>query len=730
MNRSDVDARSVAVIGMACRLPGASGTDELWDLLRDGVDATSETPPERYDAQALYAQRTGPGTRPVPGRIASRRAGYLKDAADFDAEFFGMSATEAVELDPQQRLLLMTAWEALEDAGHRPDELAGSRSAVYVGNARADYLEIRFREGLDTVTPSQFNNFRSLLPARLSHVFDLRGPSVLVDTACSSSLVAVHNAVQSLRAGESPLAIAAGVNLTLRPDEGVMMSQAGGLAGDGRSKFGDADADGHAPSDAVGVVVLKRLSDALADGDRIRAVIQGSAIGNDGRTSDSVLNPSLDGQIEVLRWAYEDAGASPADVDFVEAHGAGSPTLDPLEITALGEVLGAGRPFDRPLLVGSVKTNIGHAEAAGGMAGLIKAVLCLEHGQVPPSLHLNSPHPKVAWDQLPVEIPGKLQDLPDRGRPVLAGISGQGSSALNAHVVIRQAERTRPRHLAAASDGTVYVLALSARTPDALAALVRSYTTHLRPGGAGSAHTLRDVCFSALTRRQHHAHRMAVAGASHEEVVWALHGGAPSARAVAKPELTAALDVYRSGGDLSWTDLFGPPGQYVPLPGYPWQTQRYWHGEAREDDGDDGDLVAQVLREHARSPYHDDSLLNDIGIDSLARLRLIVELTNSTGQEIDPEEIGGLRTVGELGRWIRTLQAPTSQAPPPKAPTSQAPPPKAPAPKARASKSAASKSAASKPAASKSTASKSAASKSAASKSAASKARASKARAS
>ncbi|MFJ6569872.1 beta-ketoacyl synthase N-terminal-like domain-containing protein [Streptomyces sp. NPDC091292] len=663
MNRSDVDARSVAVIGMACRLPGASGTDELWDMLRDGVDATSETPPERYDAEALHAERKGPGTRPTPGKIASRRAGYLQDAADFDAEFFGMSATEATELDPQQRLLLMTAWEALEDAGRRPEELAGTRTAVYVGNARADYLEIRFREGLDTVTPSQFNNFRSLLPARLSHVFDLRGPSVLIDTACSSSLVAVHNAVQSLRARESPLAIAAGVNLTLRPDEGVMMSQAGGLAADGRSKFGDADADGHAPSDAVGVVVLKRLADALADGDRIRAVIQGSAIGNDGRTSDSVLNPSLDGQIEVLRWAYEDAGVSPADVDFVEAHGAGSPALDPLEITALGEVLGEGRPFDRPLLVGSVKTNIGHAEAAGGMAGLIKAVLCLEHGQVPPSLHHNTPHPKVAWNKLPLEIPGKLQDLPERGRPALAGISGQGSSALNAHVVIRQADGAGfPAGSAAASDGTPYLLALSARTPEALAALARSYTTHLRPGGAGTAHALRDICFSALTRRQHHTHRMAVAGASHEEIVWALHGGAPSARAAAKPELTAAIERYRSGGDLSWTGLFGPPGQYVPLPGYPWQTQRYWHGEQRDDGDDGGDLLAQVLREHARTPYHDDSLLNDIGIDSLARLRLIVELTNTTGQEIDPEEIGGLRTVGELGRWIHTLQARTPEA--------------------------------------------------------------------
>ena len=264
---------------MACRLPGAAGPDELWDLLSEGGDATGAAPRQR---------------RELAGTVG--RAGYVAGVADFDAEFFGMSAAEAVELDPQQRLLLMTAWEALEDAGQRPDLLAGSRAGVFVGSSRADYLENVFRQGLSAVTAGQLNNVRALLPARLSYFFDLRGPSVLVDTACSSSLVAVHQAVRSLRAGESPIALAAGVNLPFRPDESVMMSHAGGLAGGRRSKFGDARADGHAPSDAVAVVVLKPLAAALADGDRIRAVIAGSAIGNDGRTSDSVLNPSLTGQ--------------------------------------------------------------------------------------------------------------------------------------------------------------------------------------------------------------------------------------------------------------------------------------------------------------------------------------------------------------------------------------------------------------------------------------------------
>ncbi|GGZ26579.1 hypothetical protein GCM10010365_53720 [Streptomyces poonensis] len=638
-----MDARSVAVIGMACRLPGASGADELWSLLRDGTDATSETPPDRYDVDALY------DSRPGPGRLASRRAGYVADVAGFDAEFFGMSAGEAVELDPQQRLLLMTAWEALEDAGQRPDLLAGSRTGVFVGAARTDYLELTLRQGPQAATAAQLLNFRSLLSARLSHFLDLRGPSIVVDTACSSSLTAVHQAVQSIRAGESPLALAAGVNLKLRPDEGLAMTAAGSMSADGRSRFGDANADGHAPGDAVGVVVLKPLTAALADGDRIRAVIQGSAVGNDGGTSDSVLNPSLTGQLEVLRWAYEDAGVDPAEVDYVEAHGSGSPALDMLELTALGEVLGRGRPADRPLLVGSVKTNVGHAEAAGGLTGLIKAVLCLEHGQVPPSLHLDTPSPRVDWHRLPVVVPRALQDLPDRGRPAVVGISGQGSSALNAHVVLRQADPPTVR-VKALKPRRPYVLPLSARTPAALTALARRYAEYLGPGGAGAAYAVRDICFSAATRRQHHPYRTAVVGATHEELAAALTG-----TLVGTGRASEAADRYRAGLDVDWDAEFKKGGTYVPLPLYAWQTERYWPGEERSDN--DGDLSAWVLSEHARTGFDDGSTLTEIGIDSLARLRIVVELTKRSGREIDPEEFGRLRTVGELRAWTRTLGA-------------------------------------------------------------------------
>jgi acyl transferase domain-containing protein len=652
---ADVDARSIAVIGLGCRFPGASDPDQLWGLVRDGVDATRQTPAERYDIDALYSPRA------APGKIRSRRAGYVDGVADFDAAFFEMSSTEATELDPQQRLLLMTVWEALEDAGQRPDELTGTRTGVFVGNSSEHYTDLQSQQGLDAVTPSLFGNHRSLLAGRVSYHFDFRGPSVVTDTACSSSLVAVHMAVQSLRARESSLALAAGVNVKLLPDGEVLMTQAGTLARDGRSKFGDASADGYAPSDGVGVVVLKPLAAAVADGDRVRAVIQGSAIGNDGRTGGSLLAPSIDGQTQVLQWAYEDAGVSPADVDFVEAHGTGSPTLDPIELGALGEVLGAGRPAGQPLLVGSVKTNVGHAEAAGGMAGLIKTVLSLEHGQVPPSLHFDSPNPNVAWNDLPLAVPTTIHDLPDRGRPAIDGVSGQGVSSLNAHLVLRAATSRatrpatppgRPRH------DVVEVLALSARNPHALAALARAYAGYLAPDGQGAAFALRDICFSAATRRQHHAHRLAVVGTTHQEMCDALRGAPPTRQdhdAPAARTPNALADRYRRGEHVNWAGVFGWHCRFVPLPSYPWQLERYWIGEQIAE-GDAPDPATGILRGHAHTSFSDDSALSDIGIDSLTLIRIVVDVATSDGREMDDTDLAALRTVGDFRRWFTETQ--------------------------------------------------------------------------
>ncbi len=452
------------------------------------------------------------------------------------------------------------------------------------------------------------------------------------------------------------------MNLKLLPDEPVLMTQSGTLARDGRSKFGDASADGYAPSDGVGVVVLKPLADAVTDGDRIRAVIQGSAISNDGGSSGSLLAPSVAGQTQVLRWAYDDAGVSPADVDFVEAHGAASLTPDLVELTALGDVLGAGRPADRPVLVGSVKTNIGHSQAAAGIAGLIKTVLCLEHGQVPASLHFDTPNPAVAWDELPLAVPTTLQDLPDRGRPVLAGVTGQGVSCLNAHLVVRQGATRAVGHDQAPPSrpgGEPYVLALSARAPAALDTLARAYVGYLAPGGQGAAFSLRDICYSAATRRQHHPYRLAVVGRSHQEMIDVLSrsGGAPGADCATTP-LTSIAQRYRNGGTVDWGEVFGTQCRFVPLPGYPWQTKRYWLGEQADEALDDP--ATAMLSRHARTAYTDDSSLSDIGIDSLAMLRIIVELTRDHGYAVDADDLASLRTVGAFRQWFHALEVPAA----------------------------------------------------------------------
>lgn len=428
----------IAVIGMGCRLPGATGTDQLWELLSTGQDATREVPASRFAVDELYAPM--PGT---PGHTVSTRGGFLDDSAfaceGALLEQLGLSADEAKAVDPQQLLMLATARDALEDAGLDYETLAGSRTGVFVGASNGDYWDVLRRGGLEGLGLDAYTggHQRGLLSGRLSYAFDLRGPSVTLDAAQASSLVAVHLACQSLRSGDAWVALAGGVNLMLDPVQAVMLSQAGKLAPDGHCKFGDAAADGFVRADGAGVVVLKRLADALADGDPVRAVIAGSAVSNNGRSELPLTEPSQAGQELAMRWAYEAAGISPGEVDYVEAHGTGT-RIDQVELTALSEVLSIGRMPGRPCLVGSIKSNIGHAEAAAGVAGLIKTVLCLEYEHVPPSLHFTTPHPEVDWDRVPLVVPTALRPLQDRGRPLVAAVNGQSISCANAHLVLRQ----------------------------------------------------------------------------------------------------------------------------------------------------------------------------------------------------------------------------------------------------------------------------------------------------
>ncbi|OLF11984.1 hypothetical protein BLA60_08085 [Actinophytocola xinjiangensis] len=487
----------IAVIGIGCRFPGARDAGELWNLLLDGGERIREVPPERFDINLFHD-----ATPQTPGKIVTRCGGFLDGIDQFDAAYFRVSPREAAQLDPQHRLLLETTADALRDAGLTREALG--RTGAFVGQISRTYWELLSTRGILDVY-SSLGTMGSGASGRLTHAFDLRGPSVSVDTACSSSLVAVHTACRSLRAGECDVAIAGGVSLILGPADSIAYSQANMLAPDGRCKFGSASANGFVRSDGIAAVVLKPLSRAAADGDRVHALILGTSALNDG-TGASMMTPSQAGQAAALRAAYADAGIDPAEVGYVEAHGTGTPVGDPVELAAIAEVIGAGR--DRPLAVGSVKTNIGHAEAAAGMAGLIKAILCVRHRHIPVSLHAEDLNPAFDWDALPVEVARTARPWPTDGRAV-AGVSSTGLSGTNVHVVVAEAPPPRPR---ATAPDQARLLTLSARDRRALRDLAESTASLLDSGAAP------DICHTAGARRDHHEHRLTAVGATADEL--------------------------------------------------------------------------------------------------------------------------------------------------------------------------------------------------------------------
>src|SRR5580692_2292942 len=399
----------IAIVGMGCRFPGgADSPEEFWRVLRDGVDTISEVPSDRWDLDSIYDPVAG-----KPGKICTRYGGFLGSADRFDPLFFGISPREAASMDPQQRLLLEVAWETLENAGQSPEKLAGTKTGVFVGVCNSDHLR-----RISELDPSELDMYlatgasHSIIPGRVSYFLGLHGPSICLDTACSSSLVAIHLACLSLRVRECRAALAGGVSLMLAPDSTIMFSRSGLLAKDGRCKTFDAAADGYARGEGCGMVLLKRLSDALADGDRVMAVIRGSAVNQDGR-SGGITAPNGLAQQAVIREALAAAHIEPHEVDYVETHGSGTSLGDPIEVGALSAVYGNGRPKSDPLYIGSVKTNIGHAEGAAGIAGLMKLVLSLESRQIPPHLNLKTLNPYIQWDEIPVEVPTQLRPWPE-----------------------------------------------------------------------------------------------------------------------------------------------------------------------------------------------------------------------------------------------------------------------------------------------------------------------------
>jgi acyl transferase domain-containing protein len=484
----------IAIVGMACRIPGADDPAAFWELVRTGTDMVTEMPSARRSTEAHGATEH------------SWRGAFIDQVDCFDAAFFGISPREAEHMDPQQRLFLEVGWAALEDAGAPMDRLRDTRTGVFAGVSGADYTLLLHKN----LPPAKLDGYvitgtaSTFMAGRLSYWLGLQGPSLSLDTACSSSLVSVHLACQSLRSGDCDTALAGGVNLLLEPGGFQVTSQAGMLAADGWCKTFDKSADGYVRGEGCGVVVLKRLSAAQRAGDRILAVIRGSAVNHDGRSS-GITVPNPQAQQKVIREALAVAGVAGSEIEYVEAHGTGTPLGDPIEVRALSAVLGPGRDPDRPVVLGSVKTNIGHLEPAAGVAGLIKTVLSMRNEAIPPLLHLREVNPDIGVDKLPVRLATELIPWPRGSRPRLAGVSSFGASGTNAHVVLEEAPVAEPS--GSAPDRPVHLVTISARDADVLAALARKYHRTLSQDGP----ELADIAFTAYTGRARFRHRLAIA---------------------------------------------------------------------------------------------------------------------------------------------------------------------------------------------------------------------------
>jgi len=585
----------IAIVGMGCRFPGGANNPEaFWQLLRNGVDAITDIPPERWDREAYYDPN--PDT---PGKIYTRKGGFLTQPLDgFNPQFFGISAIEAKSLDPQQRLLLEVSWEALENANQPLEHLFNSLTGVFIGICSNDYNNMIWQSGGATVVDGfcATGNALSVAAGRLSYFLGLNGPSLAVDTACSSSLVAVHLACQHLRNQECNLALVGGVHLLLSPETSVAFARTRMLDPDGRCKIFDADANGYVRGEGCGVVVLKRLSDAVANKDKILAVISGSAVNHNGRSS-SLIAPKGPSQQVLIRQALENAGAEPSEVDYVEVQGTSTSIGQPIEVEALGAVYGKNRPPDSPLIIGSVKTNIGHLEAASGMASLIKVVLAMQHEEIPPHLHYHQPNPYIDWEKLPVKVPSEKIPWNAGVKQRLAGVSAFGFSGTNAHVVLEEYKATeKPQQL----ERPWHLLTLSAKTQESLMQLAAEYEEFLI---ANSELNLADICFSANTGRSHFPYRLAVIATSNLELagkLGAFTDGKEVAGLISGKAITHSLEEiplpnlnsqsanwqkiweivaisYVQGLEINWKLFYSNDScNYLQLPNYPWQRQRYW----------------------------------------------------------------------------------------------------------------------------------------------------------
>lgn len=543
----------IAIVGMACRFPadGAGGEcstpEAFWDVLHTGKEAIRDIPAERWDANAYYDAIPG-----VPGKTYTRSGAFLPDVDQFDPLFFGISPREASSMDPQQRLLLEVSWEALERAGYASDQLP-RQTGIFIGMSETDYATLPLPPGVEADAYEGTGNDLCFASGRLAYFLGVHGPNIALDTACSSSLVASHLAAQSLRNDECELALVGGVHLNLSPDNFVALAQARALAPDGRCKTFDAGADGYGRGEGVGILVLKRLSKAIHDNDNILALLRGSAVNHDGASSGLTV-PNKLAQEALMQQALKNAGVSPQEVSYVEAHGTGTPLGDPIEVRALATVYGQERKH--PLLIGSVKTNIGHLEGAAGIAGMIKVVLSLQNGVIPPHLNFREPNPYLDWASLPLTVPTQNMAWPTEKR--LAGVSSFGLSGTNAHIILEAApaQSASPKGPPPA-EAPRHLFTLSAKTDQALATLAKRYASHL---AAHPQLELGDVCATANTGRTHFDHRLSMTATTTEDLV---------ARLTAFGQgLTTEVATGHSKGDIKPKVAFlftGQGAQYVNM---------------------------------------------------------------------------------------------------------------------------------------------------------------------
>jgi len=566
--RSRVDAveraktEPIAVIGIGCRFPGGANNPALyWQLLKNGRDAITEVPADRWDINSYYDSDPD-----APGKTYTRWGGFIDQVDQFDPQFFGISPREAVSLDPQQRLLLEVSWEALEHAGLAPDKLSESQTGVYVGMSANDYAQMQFEAyGFERINPYMgTGGMFSVAAGRVAFALGLHGPTMTVDTACSSSLVTVHLACQSLRNGQSDLALAGGVNLILSPMPHIYLSRLKAMAADGRCKAFDAAADGFVRGEGCGMVVLKRLSDALSDGDNILAIIRSSAINHDGQSSGLTVPNGL-AQQAVIRRALQEAGElEPIQLRYVETHGTGTPLGDPIEARALSAVMSKGRSKDDPLLIGSVKTNIGHLESAAGIAALIKVVLSFENDEIPPSLHFNNPNPFIDWADMPLKVVTERTPLEAGDEPNRASVSAFGFSGTNAHIILEE-----PPQLQSSPDGVdrpIHIICLSTRSENSVRQLASDYAKHIE---LQPEQTLADIALTANAGRSLFSHRLAVVAKTREEIIRNL------TRFVAGQKAPGVINGFTEGGRHPRVAFLftGQGSQYVGMGRQLYETQ-------------------------------------------------------------------------------------------------------------------------------------------------------------